>query len=165
MIKVEARNKRTGETKTFAEPVWAMLEKSGHARRNWDFVRRYSVEVPAEVALLYAAQEKAVKEIAGIVNAVDRSGREDSRTILASTGLTVKGEEVFQELHLSSPSPGVHTISSAMPPRAVDSKGNPFTMIAPEPSVHNPQNVNAGGILSFATPKQQGKKRRKKTPE
>ena len=49
MIKVEARNKRTGETKAFAEPVWAMLESGGHARRNWDFVRRYSVEVPAEV--------------------------------------------------------------------------------------------------------------------
>lgn len=49
MTKVEARNKRTGEVKTFAEPVWNMLETGGHARRNWDFVRRYSVEVPAEV--------------------------------------------------------------------------------------------------------------------
>lgn len=82
---VDAKHKRTGQPKTFTDEVWAMLEKGGHARRNWDFVRRYSVEVPAEVALLYAAQEKAVKEIAGIVNAADRAGREDLAVIEVAT--------------------------------------------------------------------------------
>ncbi len=48
-MKIEARKKSTGEIRFFAEDVWAMMEKSGHARRGWDFVRKHEVKVPEEI--------------------------------------------------------------------------------------------------------------------
>lgn len=55
---VEARNKRTREVKVFAPETWEMMEKSGLARRNWDFVRHVRVVVPPEV--MWEAAEEAM---------------------------------------------------------------------------------------------------------
>ena len=62
-MKIEARKKSTGEIRFFAKEAWQMLEKGGHARRNWDFLRRHEIAVP--------------EEIKDWVETADRAGQED----------------------------------------------------------------------------------------
>lgn len=60
---VEARNKRTREVKVFAPETWAMMENSGLARRNWDFVRFVQVVAPPEAMWKTAEEELEAAEI------------------------------------------------------------------------------------------------------
>jgi len=127
---VEAKHKRTGQPKTFTDEVWVMLEKSGHARRSWDFVRRYSVEVPAEVSAM----------------------------VRVPTSLSANGVPISLEYEYKREATGHHMFT---PQRAVfeDGASAYFNPLGGE------KEGAKNGILDFATPKQQGKKRRSKPPK
>ena len=64
---IEARHKRTGETKSFTEKAWALVSGGAQSQRSWEFVRRYSVEVPQEIQGWLEAADKAGKEDLAVI--------------------------------------------------------------------------------------------------
>lgn len=154
-MKIEARKKSTGEIRFFTKEAWQMLEKGGHARRNWDFIQRHEIAAP--------------EEIQGVVEAADKAGAEDLAVIeseatadawgekmLVPTGLKIAdGSEVLQEFWHTRPQEGIHVFTADMPPKAVFTDGDPVLF-------SGKQTVDGGGILSFA---KKSKKRRSKTAQ
>lgn len=142
-MKIEARKKSTGEIRLFAEDVWVMMEAGGHARRNWDFIRRHEIAVPEEIRAVIEDEAEATSEARG-------------EKILAPTGLKIAdGSEVMQEFWHTRPQEGIHVFTADMPPKAVFADGSPV-------SFSGNQAAGGGGVLSFA---KKGKKRRNKTPK
>ena len=120
-MKIEARKKSTGEIRFFTKEAWQMLEKGGHARRNWDFIQRHEIAAPEEIQ-------------------ADARGEK----MLAPTGLKIAdGSEVLQEFWHTRPQEGIHVFTSDMPPKAVFADGDPVLF-------SGKQTVDGGGILSFA---------------
>jgi len=150
-MKIEARKKSTGEIRFFTKEAWQMLEKGGHVRRNWDFIRRHEIAVP--------------EEIRGSVEAADKAGREDlatlrePQTLLMPTGINIGNEgQAHNVVEYSNPKPGVHNFRADMPPKIVREDGQPFTFGLSK------EDGEKGGILGLVSDKK-SKKRRNKTAQ
>ena len=154
-MKIEARKKSTGEIRLFAEDVWAMMERAGHVRRGWDFIRWHEIEAPEEIRAVVEAADKAGREDLAVIEAEATADARGEKT-LAPTGLKIAdGSEVLQEFWHTRPQEGIHVFTADMPPKAVFADGDPVLF-------SGKQTVDGGGILSFA---KKSKKRRKKTAE
>ena len=154
-MKIEARKKSTGEIRLFAEDVWAMMERAGHVRRGWDFIRWHEIEAPEEIRAVVEAADKAGREDLAVIEAEATADARGEKT-LAPTGLKIAdGSEVLQEFWHTRPQEGIHVFTADMPPKAVFADGSPVLFSGKQAS-------DGGGILSFA---KKGKKRRKKTAQ
>ena len=154
-MKIEARKKSTGEIRLFAEDVWAMMERAGHVRRGWDFIRWHEIEAPEEIRAVVEAADKAGREDLAVIEAEATADARGEKT-LAPTGLKIAdGSEVLQEFWHTRPQEGIHVFTSDMPPKAVFADGDPVLF-------SGKQTVDGGGILSFA---KKSKKRRNKTAQ
>ena len=154
-MKIEARKKSTGEIRLFAEDVWAMMERAGHVRRGWDFIRWHEIEAPEEIRAVVEAADKAGREDLAAIEAEATADARGEKT-LAPTGLKIAdGSEVLQEFWHTRPQEGIHVFTADMPPKAVFADGSPVLFSGKQAS-------DGGGILSFA---KKGKKRRKKTAQ
>ncbi len=78
-MKIEARKKSTGEIRFFAKDVWVMMEAGGHARRNWDFIRRHEIAVPEEIRqAVEAADAAGVEDLADLES--DEAAEDEPQT-------------------------------------------------------------------------------------
>ena len=154
-MKIEARKKGTGEIRFFTKEAWQMLENGGHARRNWDFLRRHEIEVPEEIRAAVEAADKAGAEDLAVIES-EATADARGEKMLVPTGLKIAdGSEVLQEFWHTRPQEGIHVFTADMPPKAVFADGSPVLFSGKQAS-------DGGGILSFV---KKSKKRRKKTAE
>ena len=102
-----------------------MLEKGGHARRNWDFIRRHEIAVPEEIKDWVETADKAGLEDLATLREPTKTGvLELPGVTLEATGIIVGSQgEAFQAVNM--PRFGLSGRYAALP-RFVKSDGSEF---------------------------------------